>query len=91
MIAITLLISYRKGVTVSCKKKNVLNLKYNQFRVDKEDFVNGFKRRYDLLVEMCIYSNYDIPYETQLILLAVIYTILGNDLFNASAKEKIKQ
>ena len=91
LIAMTLLVSYRKGGTVSCKKKDVLNLKYNEFRDNKDDLVNGFKRMYDLLVEMCIYSNADIPYGTQLIPLSVICTILENNLFNASVKDKIKQ
>ena len=91
LIAMTLLVSYKKGGTVSCKKKDVLNLKYNEFRDNKENLVNGFKRMYDLLVEMCIYSDSDIPYGTQLIPLSVICTILENDLFNASVKEKIKQ
>lgn len=91
LIAMTLLVSYRRGGTVSCKKKDVLNLKYNEFRDNKDDLVNGFKRMYDLLVEMCIYSNADIPYGTQLIPLSVICTILENNLFNASVKDKIKQ
>lgn len=91
LIAMTLLVSYRKGGTVSCKKKDVLNLKYNEFRDNKDDLVKGFKRMYDLLVEMCIFSNADIPYGTQLIPLSVICTILENNLFNASVKDKIKQ
>lgn len=91
LIAMTLLVSYRKGGTISCKKKDVLNLKFEEFRDNKDDLIQGFKNMYDLLVEMCIYSDDDIPYGTQLIPLSVICTILGNDLHNASYKDKIKQ
>lgn len=91
LIAMTLLVSYRKGGTISCKKKDVLNLKFEEFRDNKNDLIQGFKIMYDLLVEMCIYSNDDIPYGTQLIPLSVICTILGNELYNASYKDKIKQ
>lgn len=91
LIAMTLLVSYKKGGTIGCKKKDVLNLKYNEFRDNKEELLDGFKRMYDLLVEMCIYSSSDIPYGTQLIPLSVICIILGNDLYNVSVKDKIKK
>lgn len=91
LIAMTLLVSYKKGGTISCKKKDVLNLKFDEFRDNKEELIQGFKRMYDLLVEMCIYSNEDIPYGTQLIPLSVICTLLGNELYNASYKNIIKQ
>ncbi len=91
LIAMTLLVSYRKGGTISCKKRDVLNLKYEEFRDNKDDLVQGFKDMYNLLVDMCVYSNDDIPYGTQLVPLSVICTILGNELYNASYKDKIMQ
>ena len=91
LIAMTLLNSYKKGGTISCKKKDVLNLKYNEYQDNENELVEGFKRMFDLLVDMKIFSNRDIPYSTQLIPLSVVCTILGNDLFNASVKKKIKQ
>jgi hypothetical protein len=91
LIAMTLLISYRKNGTISCKRKDVLNLKYNEFEKNENDLMNGFKRMYDLLVDMKIFSRDDIPYNTQFIPLSVICTILGNDLYNANVKRKLKQ
>lgn len=91
LIAMTLYVSFKRGGTISCKKKDVLNLKYNEFENNENELINGFKRMYDLLVEMNIYSNSDIPYSTQFIPLSVICTILGNELHNASIKRKIKQ
>lgn len=91
LIAITLLIAMRKNSTVSCKRKDVLNLDYKDYEKNEEDLVNGFKKAYKLLVEMNIYSVYDIPYSTQLIPLAVICTLLDKEFENSSIKEKIKQ
>ena len=91
LIAMTLLISMRKNSTVSCKTKDVLNLDYKDYEKNEEDLVNGFKKAYKLLVEMNIYSVYDIPYSTQLIPLAVICTLLDKEFENSSIKEKIKQ
>ena len=91
LIAMTLLIANRKNSNVSCKRKDVLNLDYKDYEKNEEDLVNGFKKAYKLLVEMNIYSVYDIPYSTQLIPLAVICTLLDKEFENSSIKEKIKQ
>lgn len=91
LIAMTLLIAMRKNVTVSCKRKDVLNLDYKDYENNEQDLINGFKKAYKLLVEMNIYSVYDIPYSTQLIPLAVICTLLDKEFENSSVKEKIKQ
>lgn len=91
LIAMTLLIAMRKNITVSCKRKDVLNLDYRDYEKNEEDLINGFKKAYKLLVEMNIYSVYDIPYSTQLIPLAVICTLLDKEFENSSVKDKIKQ
>lgn len=91
LISMTLLTSYKKGGTISCKKKDVLNLKYNEYEMYENELISGFKRMYDLLVDMKIFSDGDIPYGTQLIPLSVICSLLGNDLYNVSVKNKIKQ
>lgn len=91
LIAMTLLNSYKKGGTISCKKKDVLNLKYDEYESNEKELIDGFKRMYDLLVDMKIFSTNDIPYSTQFIPLSVVCTILGNEIYNASVKRKIKQ
>ena len=91
LIAMTLLIAMRKNITVSCKRKDVLNIDYRDYEKNEADLINGFKKAYKLLVEMNIYSVYDIPYSTQLIPLAVICTLLDKEFENSSVKEKIKQ
>ena len=91
LIAMTLLVAMNKGITVSCKRKDVLSLNYKDFENNEQQLIEGFTRMYKLLVEMNIYSEYDIPYTTQFIPLSVICAILGNELENAFVKKKVKQ
>lgn len=91
LIAMTLLIEMRNGKTVSCKRKDVLNLNYKEYAENEEDLKNGFIKMYKLLVEMNIFSSNDIPYNTQFIPLSVICTLLGQEIENVSVKDKIKQ
>lgn len=91
LIAMTLLVAMRNGKTVSCKRKDVLNLNYKDYEENEEDLKNGFIKMYKLLVEMNIFSSNDIPYNTQFIPLSVICTLLGQEIENVSVKDKIKQ
>lgn len=91
LIAMTLLIAMKKGKTISCKRKDVLNINYKDYEENEEDLINGFIKMYKLLVEMNIFASNDIPYNAQFIPLAVICTLLGQEIENASVKEKIKQ
>ena len=91
LIAMTLLVAMRDKRTVSCKRKDVLNLNYKNYEENEQDLKNGFIKMYKLLVEMNIFSSNDIPYNTQFIPLSVICTLLGQEIENISVKEKIKQ
>lgn len=91
LIAMTLLIAMRKKKTISCKRKDVLNLNYKDYAENEDDLKNGFIKMYKLLVEMNIFSSNDIPYNTQFIPLSVICTLLGQEIENISVKDKIKQ
>ena len=91
LIAMTLLVAMKNGKTVSCKRKDVLNLNYKDYADNEEDLKNGFIKMYKLLVEMNIFSSNDIPYNTQFIPLSVICTLLGQEIENVSVKDKIKQ
>ena len=45
------------------EEKDVLKFKFNEYQRNENDLIEGFKRMYDLLVDMKIFSNDDIPYE----------------------------
>ena len=91
--ACTLLSNYKNGTTVSCKKKDVLNLSLKDYKKYSEDLCNGFVEAEKLLQEERIFSSRDLPYSTQLIPLAVLCTILVEDrrLYITNIKNKLKQ
>jgi hypothetical protein len=93
LTACTLLSSYKKGGTVSCKKKDVLNLTLAEYQRYADDLTEGFVEAEKILQEERIFSSKDLPYTTQLIPLAVLCTLLAdhNSIKTTSVKDKIKQ
>lgn len=93
LTACTLLTTYKRGGTVSCKKKDVLNLTLNEYNKYADMLSNGFIEAEKILQEERIFNQRDLPYTTQLIPLAVICTILSEEkkLNIANVKTKVKQ
>lgn len=93
LTACTLLSTYKKGGTVSCKKKDVLNLSLEEYKKYVEDLTAGFVEAEKILQEERIFSSKDLPYTTQFIPLAVLCTLLadGNQIKVTNIKNKIKQ
>lgn len=93
LTACTLLSTYKKGGTVSCKKKDVLNLSLDEYKKYADDLTAGFVEAEKILEEERIFSSKDLPYTTQFIPLAVLCTLLaeGNKIKVANIKNKIKQ
>lgn len=93
LTACTLLSSYKKGGTVSCKKKDVLDLILIEYQTYADALCDGFIEAEKILEEERIFSSRDLPYTTQLIPLAVLCTLLGADkkINVTSVKDKLKQ
>lgn len=93
LTACTLLSSFKRGGTVSCKKKDVLNLTLQEYRRYADLLCEGFVEAEKMLQEERIFSSKDLPYTTQLIPMAVLCTLLAEDgrLRVASIKDKLKQ
>ncbi len=91
LTALTLLASYMKGRTVSCKRRDVLNLTINDYMQYRDQLIDGYNRMYKLLMEMCFYRENDVPYATQFIPLSAICAVLGTDIENKAVKDKIKR
>ena len=99
--ALTLLSTYRKNVlacdddrsavvSVSCKRKEMLNLKLEEYKAARAQIINGFEWTARLLKENHIYKSEYLPYSTQLIPLSTIMAVLGEDLCrNVSVKENV--
>lgn len=93
LTACTLLSSYKRGGTVSCKKKDVLNLTLSDYDKYADDLAAGFVEAEKIVQEERIFVSRDLPYTTQLIPLAVLCTLLadGNRIKITNIKNKIKQ
>ena len=93
LTACTLLTSYKKGGTVSCKKKDVLNLGLSDYKQYADALSKGFLEAEKILQEERVFDSRDLPYTTQLIPMAVLCTLLadGNKVKTTSVKDKLKQ
>ena len=93
LTACTLLSTYKKGGTVSCKKKDVLNLSLKDYNNFADALSEGFVEAEKILLEERVFSNKDMPYSTQLIPLAALCTLLsnGNRIKVTNIKNKIRQ
>lgn len=93
LTACTLLASYKRGGTVSCKKKDVLNLTLSDYKKYADLLSEGFVEAEKILQEERIFDSRDLPYTTQLIPLATLCTLLseGNQIKVTNIKNKIKQ
>lgn len=85
--SMTLLVSYINNRTinnaVSCKKRDVLRLDVMDFYKYKDDLVNGFMEAANFMAKQGIYASRDLPYSTQYIPLAAIFSYdrMSNNLF----------
>lgn len=93
LTALTLLSSFKKGGTVSCKKKDVLALTLPDYQKYADDLCTGFTLAEMLLKEERIFSSADLPYSTQMIPLSAICTVLMEDnrIRTTTVKNMVKQ
>ena len=95
--AMTLLTMYKAfkngGPAVSCKRKDILNLKLVDYKANRDNLIEGFIEAEKVLAEERIFTSNDLPYSTQLIPLSAICCVLiENKQMNVTAvKNKIKQ
>jgi len=98
--AVTLYATYQKRLeaeslrkdnlpAVSAKRKEMLNLRLNDYLKFKEEIKDGFIKASKIFVENHIFQARDLPYNTQLIPMAAILAKLGNKIDNAGNKNKL--
>lgn len=62
---------------ISCKRKDVLRLTLDEYRIGAEPATHGFIKAAKLLYSYGIFAARDLPYPTQLVPLAAILAVLG--------------
>lgn len=69
--------------TVSCKKKDVLNLSYESYIANRDKVLLGYRIARDFLLKyQYVFRQRDLPYTTQLIPLVAICAFLGKSKCN---------
>ena len=93
LTACTLLSTYKKKGTVSCKKKDVLYLSLEEYKKYKDLLTEDFLEAEKILQEERIFLSRDLPYTTQFVPMAVLCALLIEDkkIAVTSIKDKIKQ
>lgn len=77
------------GEAVSCKRKDVLKLSFEDYKNNAPTVSDGFIEAAKFLKEQRIFSARDLPYSTQLIPMAAIFALLGNRAQDGTVKAKI--
>jgi hypothetical protein len=92
--AVTLIATYnhkikRPEVAISCKRKDILRLTLADYQAWAEPITRGFEKAAKLLHSQKIFTARDLPYRTQLVPLAALYTVLGVRADNDGARAKL--
>lgn len=96
LTAMTLFTKYldykrNKNNAVLCKKKNVLELKLDDYKNNADKLMNAFIEAAKFLNGLCIYSSRDLPYSTQLIPLSATIAALGDKFHYQEVKAQLAQ
>lgn len=74
---------------VTCKKKDVLSLSIDQYSEWAEPATKGFERASKFLYALRFFAARDLPYGKQLVPLAAVLALLGDEADNDGVKAKI--
>lgn len=92
--AVTLIATYNQKIkrpeaAISCKRKDMLRLTLADYQAWAEPITRGFEKAARLLYGQKIFTARDIPYRTQLIPLAALFTALGTQADTDSVHVKL--
>ncbi|HOI68435.1 MAG TPA: DUF262 domain-containing protein [Methanothrix sp.] len=76
---------------VSCKRKDILNLSLADYQKWADPVIEGFERAAKFLHTQKIFSARDIPYSTQLIPMAAILAVLGDEADKEGIRAKLSR
>jgi hypothetical protein len=69
----------KKAPAITCKRRDLLRLTLQDYKTWAEDVVKGFKNAAKFMHIQRIFEARDLPYRTQLVPLAAIFTLLGDE------------
>jgi hypothetical protein len=74
---------------VTCKRKDILKLTLDEFKLWKDKAIEGFLKAARFLHTQFLFDSKDLPYRTQLVPLAVAFVLLGDKSEIDSVRKKI--
>ncbi|HII00834.1 TPA: DUF262 domain-containing protein, partial [Methanosarcinaceae archaeon] len=80
-----------KAPAISCKRKDILKLKLEEYQAHADQVAKGFEKAAKLLDMQNIFTSRDIPYRTQITPLASTLAVLGDKADTDGVKKKIFQ
>ncbi|WP_440955427.1 GmrSD restriction endonuclease domain-containing protein [Methanosarcina sp. Mfa9] len=83
--------SEEKAPAVSCKRKEILKLKLDEYTKNAGAVAQGFEKAAKLLNIQNIFTSRDIPYRTQITPLAATLAVLGEEADKDGIRKKIFQ
>ena len=93
LTTITLYTGYKRkretGKPFSCKKKDVLDLRFEDYQANKEAVIAGFELAREFLLAQSVFRKRDLPYTTQLVPMAAIAAYVGPKAFKDPKSQKI--
>ncbi|MYC06501.1 MAG: DUF262 domain-containing protein [Chloroflexi bacterium] len=87
--ALTLLATKARGNTISCRRRDILRLRTDEYKEWANKTEQGFMEAAKFLHGQKIFNNRDLPYRTQLVPLAAILADLENVANTEGARQKI--
>ena len=96
--AVTILTTRERGLNsassrksgISAKREDVLKLELEDYLRWRDPLRDAFVSAAIFLADLYIYRSKDVPYQKQLVPLALLYVVLGNDASKHSVKNRIK-
>lgn len=89
LTAVTLYTSYLAPTMTTCKKKDVLALRFEDYQKNKTVLLDGYKLARKFLLNQYVFRQRDLPYTTQIIPLAAICAVIGKSTFDQPKTQKI--
>ena len=76
---------------IDCRRASILDLNLSEYRKWADEVEKGFMEAAKFLNRQFIFTRGNVPYNTQLVPLAALYTELGRELEPANAQEKLER
>lgn len=94
--AVTLVATYMRkqqhpDAAIGCKRKDILNLSLEDYQRWADAVTSGFEQAAKFLFAEKIFVDRDLPYTTQLVPLAAIFAVLGQQAANAAVLARLAQ